>query len=255
MPPALFQCYARLYAAAWQHDFRHTDPLHFEAELLPLLGVRRSQARQHLRLLRFAGLLDWTTQQDNRYTIRFPQSPESEKADSVVGDDSIQSESIDLKQQHPKPTFQPSAAGDEVYRRALSYLSRAGVWPDVAQRLAEQIADNQRSGGEGLPGLADVLGWMAYCFADREKNKIGLPAAVLAANLNAKRLCPQDYRPQPVCTNCGYTEAYCDCEGQPALHFPAEFLERAFQRKYQAYNLDMWGVCTYCHAFPCQCNV
>lgn len=149
---------------------------------------------------------------------------------------------------------QTAPSEDEVYARALGYLGRAGVWPDVAQRLAEQVARNQRSGDDSLPGLADVLGWIAYCFAGREKNRIGLPVAVLAANLNANRLCPDEYRPPPVCANCGSVVEYCDCEGEPAPHFPPEFLERAFQRQYLALQLDMWGVCKYCHAFPCQCD-
>jgi hypothetical protein len=261
MPPALFACYARLYAAAWRNDYRCTDPLHFEAELLPLLGVRRSQARQHLRLLRFAGLLDWTTQQDNRYTIRFPAAPAAMpaagKTDCVVVGESSLLESRDSQQQHTqsdKPLFQTAASEDEVYTQALGYLGRAGVWPEVAERLAGQVARNQRSGDESLPGLTDVLGWIAYCFADREKNKIGLPAAVLAANLGANRLCPDEYRPPPLCANCRSEVDYCDCEGEPAPHFPPHFLEYAFRRQYQSFNLDRWGVCTYCHASPCQCH-
>jgi hypothetical protein len=90
IPAALFLSYARLYAASWQHAYRCTDPLDFESQLLPLLGLRRAQARNHLRLLRFARLLDWSSE-NNRYVITFPRTSSSDQAgesglpDSVVG--------------------------------------------------------------------------------------------------------------------------------------------------------------------------
>jgi hypothetical protein len=258
MPAALFQTYARLYAAAWQHAYQHTGPLHFEAELLPLLGVRRSQARQQLRLLRFAGLLDWTTDAHNHYVIHFPAPPPSEKADCVVVE-SIHSITNTSQQQQPESgkTAGPARGEDGLeddYTLALGYLERAGVWADVARRIAAQIAGASGEAEAETPTLADVLGWIAYCFGDRAKNKIGFPAAVLAANLNARRRSPEEYRPQPVCAGCLYEVDYCECEGEPQPHFPAGYLERAFRPKYSDNTHDIWGICQVCHAYPCRCD-
>ncbi len=268
MPAALLRSYARLFAAAWRNDYRHTDRLHFETQLLPLLGVRRSQARQQLRALRFAKLLDWSSDGNNHYVIHFHPPPEgkfSGKTDRVgVGVDS-QNQILESIQQQTTGSEKARArlplddAAHPLYQQVSGYLLRAGVWEEVVERIARQMLDNQRrieqGQGDNLPCVEDVLGWMAYCFADRQKNKIAQPAAVLAANLNANRRCPEEYRPPRVCANCGYQEDYCDCDDehfQP--HFPPEFLERAFRSShYEAYLSDRWGICQRCHAFPCRC--
>ena len=147
-----------------------------------------------------------------------------------------------------------------VQQAVRGWLLTAGVWTDVAERLARQVAENERrmqqqDGPRYLAGQADVLGWMAYCFADREKNGIAQPAAVLAANLNANRRCPDEYRPAAVCSRCRCAEDFCECPDEPACSFPAEFLPRAFnaRKRYAISPQSMWGVCEICHAFPCQC--
>ena len=281
MPAALFRSYARLYAAAWRSVYQETPPLEFDRELTPLLGVRRSQARQQLRLLRFARLLDWSSDGANRYVIRFkdaerrsyphdvaaegdsrdngpPAAPASAVLpdSAVVGVDSFNYESESIHQQQTQSVFSDKTGDAEP--RALRYLLMAGVWPDVSQRLAAQIAFNERrtalQGDQHyLPTTADVLGWMAYCFADGKKNNIGMSAAVLAANLNANRRCPDEYRPTPVCAVCHLDVDYCECE-QPQEHFPDGFLERAFHGR-SPYELDRtwWGVCTRCRGYPCRC--
>jgi hypothetical protein len=276
MPAALFRSYARLYAAAWRHDYRRTDPLDFDAQLIPLLGVSRAQARQHLRLLRFAKMIDWSSDGQNRYVIRFLPRSESGITDSVVGVVGILNHSIDLQhQQHRsgKPDSgeagaEAGVADDEAYQTALRWLERAGVWADAARRIAAQIAANERAAAERAardeavppggctPLLGDVLGWTAYCFSDREKSRVQHPAAVLAANLNAGRCCPDEYLPPAVCAACGVAEEYCDCPDGPRPHYPDAFLERALQPKdmLAGYRKDRWGVCLSCRAFPCQCG-
>ena len=76
MPAPLFRSFARLYAMAWGHNYQHTEPLDFELEIIPLLNISRTQAREHLRLLRFAKLIDWTSNGSHQYTIYF-LSPEN----------------------------------------------------------------------------------------------------------------------------------------------------------------------------------
>jgi hypothetical protein len=295
MPAALFRSYARLYAAAWRSGFRQTPPLEFDRELTPLLGVRRSQAREQLRLLRFAKLLDWSSDGSNRYTIRFPAPPEESPEqlstaaaetgfpDSVVDVLTVNLDSESIQQQH---TQSGKADGAEMQGRSLlaagmqtigirtggrqgsrsqeeeqtrQYLLRAGVWPEASERLAAQIALNeQRTRMQGdqhyLPTTADVLGWMAYCFADRKKNNISTPAAMLAANLTANRRCPDEYRPNPICAICGLDADYCGCEA-PELHFPPEFQDAALrERSPYVINRTLWGVCTLCRGMPCQCT-
>jgi hypothetical protein len=277
MPAAMFRSYARLYAAAWRSGYQETPPLEFDRELVPLLGVHRSQARQQLRMLRFARLLDWSSDGSNRYVIRFNQADRLIKAErfpaaeerggppasavlpdsGVVGVDSFNSDSESIHQQQTQSGLPDGTRQAE--QRVLHYLLAAGGWPDVGERLAVQIAFNERrSALQGdqnyLPTTADVLGWMAYCFADGKKNNIGMSAAVLAANLNANRRCPDEYRPAPICAACGLEVDYCQCE-QPQEHFPEAFLERAFHGR-SPYELDRtwWGVCTRCRGYPCQCQ-
>lgn len=266
MPAGLFQSYARLFAAAAAHGFQHTQPLDFDSQVVPLLGLRRSQVRQHLQALRFAKLLDWSTDGANRYVFRF----KSGIPDSVVGVvDSEESLSEDLHQQQQESEKADSPVdetADKVEQQARNWLLRAGVWSDAAARLARQVAENEQRLQQGetrrLPGRADVLGWMAYCFAGREKNGIALPAAVLAANLGADRPCPPEYLPPAVCSGCGCTADYCECPDEPELVFPPQLLELALalpggalslRSRYSLTPHDRWGVCLSCHALPCKC--
>ena len=285
MPAGLFQSYARLYAAAAAHDFQHTEALDFDSQVVPLLGLRRSQVRQHLQALRFAKLLDWSTDGSNRYVFRFKSGFPDSVGDGVVDSEKSLPEEI---QQQQQPSEKPEQDGVE--QQVRGWLLRAGVWGDAAARLARQVAENEsrqsrgesrQSRGESwrsqdelgtaarqepgrrpgqepgrLPGRADVLGWMAYCFAGREKNGIAQPAAVLAANLNAGRLCPPEYRPPLVCSRCGYTEDYCECPEEPVPGYPQEFLEHALctRKRYTLTPHSRWGVCESCHGLPCKCE-
>ncbi len=274
LPATIFRSYTRMYAAAWSFAYQRTAELDFETQLIPLLGVSRSQARQHLRLLRGAGLIAWTSDGSQRYVIHFPSA-----ADSVVGVVNIINPiSLNNQQQHTLSEKKDPAAPvekappDPNTSSALLYLRRAGVWPNVAQNLAQKIAANEsavsaanssvvsEAGGAGrnddLPGLGDVLGWIAYCIADREKNRISQPAAVLAANLNAGRRCPESYRAPRICANCYGAEGYCDCEDEPEYGYPPEFLQCALRGRssYISAYVDRWGVCLYCHCVPCRCG-
>jgi len=276
MPAGLFQSYARLYAAAAAHDFQHTGPLDFDSQVVPLLGLRRSQVRQHLQALRFAKLLDWSTDGGNRYVFRFKSGFPDSVGDGVVDSGENLPEEI---QQQQQPSEKPEQGAVE--QQVRGWLLRAGVWGDAAARLARQVAENEswlrqdkpwrsqdkpwqsQDRPSHLPGRADVLGWMAYCFAGREKNGIAQPAAVLAANLNAGRTCPPEYRPPAVCSRCGYSEEYCECPDEPERDFPQEFLEQALalpgqaasiRRRYTLTPHNRWGVCESCHALPCKCQ-
>jgi hypothetical protein len=271
MPPALFRSFVRLYAAAQKHNFRYTDPLDFETELIPLLGLRRTQVRQHLRLLRFAKLLDWQTDGDNHYTIRFLVSVphKSEKTDSGVvlvlnnnpqDIQSLQQQTKTAETSSPIPDKtvpQPVEAAyreTKTYRTVMHYLLEAGVWTEVAERIAQKFVENETRGHPYLPTAVDILGWIAYCFVDQEINKIQNPVTVLVANLKANRRCPQAYHPEPVCTRCERAKAYCRCPEGPALGYPPSFLEFALgRRKYNRYKENRWGICHFCHAYVCKC--
>ncbi len=318
---SLFRSYARLYAAAWPYAYQCTAALDFESQVVALLGVSHSQARQHLRLLRQRGLLSWSSDGSRRYIFRFasPQlsiypgpdeqpiraalpaaglSP-GEATPSAVAS-SLPNQAAAQDGASRKPTVPPktlpaadsglpdnggvgvnfinqdrliqqqpdsaktygvicaaqSATPDAYYSQAVEFLRRAGVWNKTADRLAQQIAANEHSGDPELPGVGDVLGWMAYCYADRERNQISNPAAVLAANLTNNRPCPQTYLPPLICTSCKRSQEYCRCKpGKAQYAYPAEFVTPALKgvNKYSTYA-DRWGVCMYCHAVPCQCE-
>lgn len=323
---ALFRSYARLYAAAWAYAYQCTAALDFESQVVDLLGVGRSQARQHLRLLRQNGLLSWSSDGNSRYIFRFtlPQltiypgpdeqpiraalppaggamprnasgspsllaaqssaqpsstrtpkqmasaaesgSPDSSNPDHGGVGVNLINPSLNqdrFKQQQPgsaKSSENISAAQssppDPIYSQVLEFLRRAGVWSKTAERLAQQITANKQSGDAELPDTGDVLGWMAYCFADQESNQISNPAAVLAANLTNNRPCPATYRPPLICDSCHRSQEYCRCKpGKAEYGYPPEFLEPALKsrKKYSTYA-DRWGVCMYCHAIPCQCE-
>lgn len=272
LPASLFRSYARLYAAAWAFAYQRTAELDFASQLVPLLGVSRSQARQHLRLLRGAGLITWSSDGNQRYVIHFSAPPVS-----VVGVNSLNDKNVNIQQQHTLSEKKDPA--DPNFSSAQFYLRRAGVWPGVAERLAQKIAANMRANhssvgaanncanraangeaadtcADDLPDLGDVLGWIAYCVSDREKNHIGQPAAVIAANLNAGRRCPENYRAPRICANCHGSEGYCECEGEPEYGYPPEFLARALRQRsgYENPYATRWGECFYCHAAPCQCH-
>lgn len=321
---SLFRSYARLYAAAWAFAYQCTAALDFESQVVALLGVSRSQARQHLRLLRQIGLLDWSSDGSHRYIFRFTspqlsiypgpgeqpiraalpdaslsleeaqagnspgnvsdraasQTHTSGKAGPAAkttsGSDSRHSDyggvEVNLSNHllnhdrftqqhtHSEKTYGSSAAkqstpADPNYTQAFSCLRQAGVWSKIAERLAQQIAANEQSDDPELSGIGDLLGWTAYCFADRKQNQISNPAAVLAANLTNNRPCPRNYQPPLICENCHRTQEYCRCQPDKVRYsYPKEFVTLALKgsNKYSTYT-DRWGVCMYCHAIPCQC--
>lgn len=254
---ALFLTFARLYAAAWRSDYLHTEPLKFE-RLLLLLNLKRAQLHAHLRMLRMAKLLTWTVQADGHYVIHFPNipPPESEQSESGVG---LTSQSKSQDTQHPppgsiKPDSPPEKADDPLAEEVVGYLMRAGVWSDTAWRIARQIADNERQGQAYLPTRADVLGWIAYCYAGQQRNRIKLPAAALAANLSANRRCPEAYRPRRACAACGGEQGLCRCHAEPDYRYPPDFLDRALSEESTPQPFSSWGVCPECHCAPCQCD-
>lgn len=271
----LLRSYTRLYACAWPSGYRSLGPLELEGELAPLMGVGRSQAYLRLRQLRLARLLEWETDGQNRYTLHFASAPLQHsaphgRADTVVDESkalkslNLISEGIQQHQTDSALATRPAARAEATEadqpppdERVRSALLRAGIWPDVAEKLAHQFAGyRQRSYNTYLPDLSDVLGWIAYCFADRKKNKIVQPAAVLAANLRQGRRCPEEYRPPWICAGCDRLLKYCDCEAGPQPHLPEEFLELAFcqPNDYSLTSDPRWHVCHTCRCFPCHCN-
>ena len=252
LPAQALQTLARLYAAAQPHDYRHTSPLEFDRQLVPLLHASRTQVRNTLRLLRLAKLIDWSSDGARRYTIHL-LSPESHKAAVADSYDVVenQTEKTVIRQHHP--TDSEGAESQDGFLTVLDCLLRAGVWTDAALRIDSQITTNVRRGHTYLPDLRDVLGWIAFCFAYQRENKLSNPAAVLAANLNANRRCPEKNRPPYICNLCHRDEAHCACD-DPDLRLPPKFLEYAFTDEFDARTQSFWGVCRRCHAFPCACQ-
>ena len=289
----LLRSFLRLFAAAWMHDYRATDPLDFEYQLPGLLGLSAAQVYRHIQLLRSTGFQEWRTDGHQRYTFSFPALVDPETAqlynctfpESVVGVNRFNINNIkDSQQQHTTsqtvqmyssgvdqppaaapgetqgspetgaPQPHPSQPDDPTQRFVLDCLARAGVWSDVARRISEQVCASQRLAEPHLPGVADVLGWMAYCFGGQHKNNINAPAAVLAHNLTSGRRCPENLRPQPICARCRYEHRACTCPDGPQDTFPPEFIDAAFKEHHYDYTTTRWGVCKTCRAMPCQCE-
>ena len=211
----------------------------------------RASVRNMLRTLRLAKLIDWQSDGANRYTI-FLLSPESQKArllDSDVVVHPPENHYEDSQQQHAESRNPDSPEALTV----MGCLLRAGVWTDHALRIDSLITQNVRRGHSYLPDLRDVLGWIAFCFAYREKNHFNKPAAVLSASLAANRRCPDALRPPYICTACHRDEAHCQCE-EPDPRLPPRFLDFAFSAEYDERSESFWGVCHRCHGLPCQCE-
>jgi len=330
----LLRSFLRLFAVAWKHDFRHTDPLPFEPHLMQIIGVCPSQARRHIQQLRRTGLLDWYIDDNQHYVIKFLFPDDSQKAlkrlsafpESDDGVNSINNNINNKSIQHqhtqeqnalkrfsritdpinapsPNPSHSsvqavppitsdssnklaalhrasddssipsqraPTAASDNdaatptesalaasqnhMQTFVLDCLSRAGVWSDVALQIRDQVLANLIAADPHKPNVADVLGWMAYCFGGQHKNGINAPSAVLVRNLQSGRRCPENLRPQPICARCRYQHSHCICDQPPQDYFPPDFIEAAFKEQHYDYNTDRWGVCKTCRAFPCQCE-
>jgi hypothetical protein len=246
----LFRSYVRLYASAWRRSYECTDPLDLDAEIAPLLDLPRSRARLHLHRLRSVGLIDWKRDAKSRYVIRFPHSGGSSKADAAASPARQGVEAQTLPAQ--AALTQPPSADQDLYATVMRYLARAGVWKEAAQRIAGTIAANQLRGDPSLPDLGDVLGWIAYCFAERSRHNIGQPAVVLVARLSANQPCPRQQRPPRVCARCGLSEGFCAC-AEPGYGYPQSFLGRALQPRLCARAETLWGLCSICHALPCRC--
>jgi hypothetical protein len=252
MPAALFRSYVRLYASAWRRAYECTDPLDLDAEIAPLLDLPRSRARLHLQRLRAAGLIDWKRDASSRYVIRFGRSTGSSKAGGASRQ-GLEAQALPAQTAPPQAFSEPPSEDQDLYATVMRYLARAGVWKDAAQRIAGTITANQLRGDPTLPDLGDVLGWIAYCFAERSRHNIGQPATVLAARLCANQPCPRQQRPPRVCARCGLGEGFCTC-AEPDYSYPESFLERALQpRLLCACAETLWGLCPACHALPCRC--
>ncbi len=250
LPAAALQALARLYAAAEPNAYRHTAPLDFDSQLIPLLLTSRAQVRRILTQLRLAKMIDWSTDGANRYTIHLLSlnSSKAQNRDSDVVADPPDFYPDDSQQQHTE-----SQNGDSPEPlTVMGCLLRAGVWTDHALRIDSLITQNVRRGHSYLPDLRDVLGWIAFCYAYRDKHRVQTSAAVLSASLSANRRCPDHLRPPYICSVCCLDEAHCACE-MPDIHLPPRFLDFAFNCEYDERSESFWGVCRRCHGYPCQC--
>jgi hypothetical protein len=250
----LFRSYVRLYASAWQRAYECTGPLDLDAEIAPLLDLPPSLARLHLRRLRSAGLIDWKRDARRRYVIHFPHSNGSSKANPACQGAEPQTwpaQTVPTQAALTQLSSGPPADQD-LYATVMRCLARAGVWKEAAQRTAGIITANQLRGDPSLPDLGDVLGWIAYCFAERSLHNIGQPAVVLVARLSANQPCPRQQRPPRICARCGLSEGFCAC-AEPDYSYPESFLERALRPRLCARAETLWGLCPICHALSCRC--
>ena len=224
-----------------------------------------------MRLLRMAKLLHWAIDSAGRYTIFFQPlaPPGSENAAPVVGvfpllidkGDSLKQEQQQTGAGNPASGPPADPWADELiallrepaFAQTMKWLERAGVWTDTAKRIARQIHGNELRGQHYLPTHADVLGWMAFCFAYKQENRIEKPAQVLASNLINNRRCPEKLRATRLCSVCGLAEGWCACPGEPDYQYPDDFLEFAFVGEYDPQAENFWGVCRRCHARVCRC--
>ncbi len=386
LPPAALLSYLRLQALAGAQGGRQVGPLDFAGELMPLLGLHKTQVRQHLRLLRIAKLITWVNDAAGRCVItlhgvppaagtHLPAAPlavleqsaavpslspdtAAQPVDSTLAQDrqsggqppipggaflednpvpagqvaaptlvepAENSDAPDLKffretgiadcvggvltdlnlliesqdQQtriaNPESTKMAAASpvqdkdaialppgtcpgflavetgqdleppadpwtlelekllADPAFAQALSWLARAGVWTDRAVGIARQICANEKRGHAYLPTRADILGWIAYCFAYQEENKIKKPTQTLAGNLANTRRCPEELRPPRICTRCNFAEGFCKCNAEPDYVYPANYIEFAFNSNYIAEIQTFWGICLECSGFMCRC--
>ncbi|HBD19815.1 MAG TPA: hypothetical protein DC063_06880 [Arenimonas sp.] len=270
MAAALFQSYSRLLAAAWRQNYQRTDPLDFETEIVPLLGLSRTQAREHLRLLRFGKFIQWTTNGAGRYLISFPNThtytdttPSAPAPDRGVRDsgkpDLPERESgkpdsvVVVLNTKPEPLSNTTTRSGipENRTRTEALLVCFGVWPEPAHAIAEQIAENEARNeyGNRLPDLRHVLAWIKYV-CDPE-NEIHAPQALAVANLRHNTPAPEAYLPPLICRACDRVEAVCACP-QPQLYLPPIFDARATRVKDGFdFDHDRWGLCLRCHRFAC----
>jgi hypothetical protein len=139
------------------------------------------------------------------------------------------------------------------FAQTMKWLERAGVWTDAAKCIAQQIYSSELRGKYFLPTRADVLGWMAFCFAYKRENGIEKSTQVVVANLSNNQRCPEKFRAPRLCAVCGLEEGWCECQGEPEYQYPDYFLEFAFEAEYDPQFENFWGVCLRCHAGKCRC--
>jgi hypothetical protein len=186
-----------------------------------------------------------------------PNSPKQDFDDVDGFNLIIKEESLKLQHQQTgsrSGELAANEAADPYQERVFHCLGRAGVWARTAQGVAAQMAANrQRAYNAYLPDLGDLLGWLAFAFAEGRANGVRNPAALVAANLRGDRRCPVSYRPPLVCQVCEREETHCECV-EPRLDYPQMFLEFAFNANFDPELETFWGVCLTCHAYPCRCD-
>lgn len=286
LPDPLFRTYARLLGRAW--DGQQARALDYNLEdLRGLLGnasrpAARSVVFAHLRDLRLAKLITWTTNGRGRYHITFPPTapPRLTQPDRPGP----------LPGTHPQPATAPthSAAPPALLPVRKSRLGGQSESPDLntvvvvkdpppknevsttttttSENSDAPEPDRRRGALEALGlwpqtaaelatrvNLRAALAWAAYC-ADPAQ-AIANPAGLLAANLKAGRPAPEAYLPPLFCRRCDRAAPACVCRQAPDLFLPVESYLHALAHPPNLYaGFDRWGVCLTCHALPCQCQ-
>ncbi len=101
--------------------------------------------------------------------------------------------------------------------QAAGVVLGASIWPDIADHITKNF-QRREYGNEHLPGLIDLVGWIAYAY---DQEKVHSKAALVASNIRQERKAPEEYRLNP--------EEY----------LPKMFFERAgLGNHFQAVELD-----------------
>lgn len=167
LPSVVLVSYLRLFGLVRERP--ETPPLDFEGQVVPLLGVSKTQARQHIRDLRLARLLTWRLDPGGKYVFCFyrisePQIgfPDSEEEDEEISPD-LNKPKIHHQHLLPESGFPETENRDP---GAISVASRGERMPGGEARplaTAAQVEPEEAElgGPDNAPGRPGerVAGW------------------------------------------------------------------------------------------------
>jgi len=99
-------------------------------------------------------------------------------------------------------TTTPTTTESQLYQTALRICEAvetiwgSSIWPNVAQRVSENELRRRRGGNSHLPGIQDLVGWIAHCHHNPNR-AIKDPAAVVAADILGCRRPGRKYKEHP----------------------------------------------------------
>jgi hypothetical protein len=189
LPDPIIVSYGRLFGRAWDGETARKLALYMD-ELTALLGRSRTQTRQHLRVLRLAKLIDWTTDGSGRMFITFlfspvivtsgkPDSqaitsPENRKTGLTTGSESGKPDSFERESGKPDLTatalIKAVVVNQEAAEKNKDALRQAGIrgriietlaalphiTPDYIQAHAQKASDEKRPLGILIARLRDA---------------------------------------------------------------------------------------------------